>query len=138
MHNAPSITLPQVRQRIAQLKREIADLEAAERVLLAMPAAATVEIRSAIPVGQPGNGATTTIKGKRNTLLFAISAELDGLTTQEAIEAGKKLGLVGLTISNVSPKLSFSKQQGLLTLEDGRWRITPDGMGHLAAEMKRG
>lgn len=133
MTQIPAITQDYIDARRAQLKAELADLEASERVLkkanghavllsppVPTPGAHTGGRQKRLPFtpGQPS---------KKRTLLEVISKAPKGLSTQQIIQAGSDAGLADLRNENTSPQLSGCKSKGLLTLLDGVWRITDAG-----------
>lgn len=123
MSNEPVITLDWVRREKAKHKAALSDLEATERVLLAAAAGATPPKPT---VKLDGFGA------KKRTLLTVI-ADSTGLATVDVIKAGGVAGLKDLKTENVSPQLSAAKSDGLLSLDDGLWRITQKGREYLTA-----
>jgi hypothetical protein len=67
---------------------------------------------------------------KRRILLGILANAPNGLPTREIIAEAGKNGYP-LQTSNVSPKLSFYKEKGWLTLNGGVWSITPAGRSQL-------
>jgi len=133
MRNVPTLTLDWIQAEKAKHRKALADLEAAERVLLG---AVVIESPVARAAGESAVVMPQALpKGKRKALLAIIAASPNGLTTPETIREAIKLGLVDISTANVSPKLSGSRKQGYLDLlPGGRWRITDIGREFLASE----
>lgn len=133
MRNVPTLTLDWIQAEKAKHRKALADLEAAERVLLGAAATESVATRTAPASTLDRSSALP--KGKRKALLAIIAASPNGLSTPETIREAVRLGLADLSTANVSPKLSESRKQGYLELlQGGRWRITDTGREFLASE----
>jgi hypothetical protein len=106
------------------LKKRLADLDVAERVLDTLasgaPKAAERNIIREL-VGEMGS--------IKSTILRAASDVLG--TTAAEIAGGISAWKPGYPVTNVSPKLSLYGKVGLLKSENGRWFITEKGRKEL-------
>jgi hypothetical protein len=133
MAQEPILTLEAIRERRQALRRQLADLDAAERVLLSLrppPNAASRNnglLRSApvtdmLPEDAPPEGKRLI----KHRILELVGQSDHGLTSQMVLD-GLRASIPDYKGHNVSPKLSDYKGQGWLTLDQGLWKITEEG-----------
>lgn len=134
MNTTPTITLEWVRKEKARHNAALADLEAAERLLLSAQAEATMP-QGTISTPRPmptGYGA------KKRVLLQIVADAPNGIATQGVVAKATAAGLQNLKPGNVSPQLSGYKKQRLLDLRHGLWVITNAGRDFLASKTTGG
>jgi len=131
MNNNATIDLNWVRTKKARLLKELADLEATERVLMAADSGGQQPPQFVFQAPKsPKYGS------KKHALLEIIGASETGQTTPAIIKVGHAQGYPDWKTSNVSPHLSSYKKDGLLSMVDGQWRLADLGRDWLAAQKK--
>lgn len=110
-------------------KQALLDLDAMERVLQASQGGAVPAPTGSI---MEPTSARKRIPTKRRIILTIVSEYPLGVATRDIIAAATRKGYEGYQTGNVSPKLSFYKEKGWLTLDGGLWKITSKGKGEIA------
>lgn len=133
MSENPTLSLAAIQERRRALQQELADLDAAERVIRALGARFPQQAPQ-----EPGPLTTMaeaieTVSIKRTILSALWDAGQQGMTAQNVLfTIQTKGGRSDYRAANVSPKLSFYKDKGLVRLDGGLWRLTDAGAKELS------
>jgi len=122
------LSLPQIKKRREAIQRELADLDAAERLLTGYVASSK---------GAAAADATPSSIKLMILKALADAARLYGLELDknDILQSIRLRWIKDFKEENLPPKLSLYKQQGLLTLVNGHWGITPQGLKELDDSM---
>jgi hypothetical protein len=122
--NEKPLSRADIQRERESLKKRLADLDAAERVL------DTIAGRPPIS-GLRGLPATASDqKSIKWAILQSANDEILGTSASEIAEEISKWK-PGYPVTNVSPKLSLYGSQGLIRNQDGRWFLTEKGKKEL-------
>jgi hypothetical protein len=123
------LSLSDIQERRKALQRQLADLDAAERVLLSFadpPIATGLSEPRAVK-----DGVKTSIK--QMILRVLHEAGSAGLNSHGVLARIQNRGLPDYPLANVSPKLSAFRVHGLVDLEGGFWKLTEKGMNEIVS-----
>ena len=136
MNKNPSLTLQDIEAEEKQLQTQLAELAVVKRFLLRKghdvnipdeprpPAQDAVDedwiVEAELPLG-----------AKKKIILAVIAYNPSGATTQNIVAGAIAKGFDTARVNNISPKLSFYKSKGWLSLDNGLWKITEAGQKEL-------
>jgi hypothetical protein len=121
------LSLSQIRKRREAIQHELADLDAAERLLTGYAASKN----SSANAGTPPSIKLMILR------VLSDALRLNGLLLDKGdiLQAIRLRWLKDFKEENLPPKLSLYKHQGLLKLDDGHWGITDKGTKELEDSM---
>jgi hypothetical protein len=129
MEQHPILTLADIQERRKALDKERADLDAAERVLRAH-GQRLLDAEADSVEGLAAAAKRDMSRPPIKQLILLVINDSNGLPSQKILAAIQD-EIPGYKAQNVSPKLSFFKQKGWLTLNEGLWKITESGKAEM-------